>query len=412
MENFSNYLKSKRIVADQKIPYYVLWVKKLQNYGGKEVQNTTNVDTITQFISYLSRNHEEWQVSQASEAIEIFRHYIQKGRTGDIFTGNNSTAGQWKEAANEMGKMLRLKQLSINTEKTYLGWLRGFYRFLQGIPPGQLTGEDVKHYLTYLAVDRNVAAATQNQALNAILFFFRHVLEKDLGNIQDAVRAKRRKRLPTVLTVQELQAVLKQMEGISLLMTKIVYGGGLRLQECLQLRIHDVDFERGVLRIFGKGDKEREALLSESVFGTLQAHLKGVKSLYQIDRKNDVPGVAMPFALGRKYPNAGKEWGWQWVFPSQKLSQDPRSAIIRRHHMHPSFLRKPLKAAVYKAGIAKRVSVHTLRHSFATHLIEDGCDIRTVQELLGHSSVKTTMVYTHVARKNKLGVKSPLDSIV
>jgi integron integrase len=194
-------------------------------------------------------------------------------------------------------------------------------------------------------------------------------------------------------------------------MGKILYGAGLRLKECIKLRVKDIDFQRGSIRVFGKGGKQRDTLLPDSVKEPLKQHLVDIKKLFEIDRNHDTPGVEMPYALERKYPNAGKEWGWQWLFPSSRLSTDPRSKIIRRHHMHPSILHKHLKKAAVRAGIAKRVSSHTLRHSFATHLLENGYDIRTVQELMGHSSLKTTMIYTHVAAKNKMGVKSPLDQL-
>ena len=242
-------------------------------------------------------------------------------------------------------------------------------------------------------------------------FFFRHVLEKDLGDIQDAVRAKRRRRLPVVLTQLEVENLLGYLNGLQLLMGQILYGGGLRLNECIKLRVKDIDFERECIRVFGKGDKERETLLPAVVKEPLKQHLIDIKKLFEIDRQHDTPGVEMPYALERKYPNAGKEWGWQWLFPSSRLSTDPRSKIIRRHHMHSSILHRHLKKAALKSGITKKVSAHTLRHSFATHLIENGCDIRTVQELLGHSSLKTTMIYTHVAATNKMGVKSPLDQL-
>jgi len=288
-------------------------------------------------------------------------------------------------------------------------WLRDFYRFLRSQSPYLLDRGHVKNFLTYLAVERNVAPSTQNQALNALLFFFRHVLEKDLGDISDAVRAKKRRRLPIVLTMEETTRLFSHLDGIHLLMAKIIYGGGLRLKECVKLRIKDIDFDRHCVRVFGKGDKERETLLAESIKDALQSHIKAIRNLYEIDRNNDTAGVELPYALERKYPNAGKEWNWQWLFPSGGLSVDPRSGIVRRHHVHPGNLQKHLKKAVLQSGITKRVSAHTLRHSFATHLLESGYDIRTIQDLLGHASLKTTMVYTHVAAKNKMGVKSPLD---
>jgi integron integrase len=214
------------------------------------------------------------------------------------------------------------------------------------------------------------------------------------------------------LTKSEIERLLKNLDGVYLLMAQIIYGGGLRLNECVQLRIKDIDLERGYITIIaGKGDKDRQTILPSSMKDELNKHIQTIHSIYESDRSNDVPGVELPNALERKYPNAGKEWIWQWLFPARSLSMDPKSKIFRRWHIFPSTIQKHIKKASMKAGIAKRATVHTLRHSFATHLIEDGCDIRTVQDLLGHTSLKTTMIYTHVANKNKLGVKSPLDSI-
>jgi integron integrase len=270
-----------------------------------------------------------------------------------------------------------------------------------------------KDFLTYLAVEANVAASTQNQAFNALLFMYRHVLDKPIDDLSGAVRAKAKHRLPVVLTTKEIRRLLDEMTGTALLMAQIIYGGGLRLKECLRLRVKDLDFERKTIVVkSGKGDKDRETVLPDSIRDALQYHLKSIKPLFDQDRKQTIPGVAMPGALERKFPNAGKEWKWFWVFPSHKLSVDPTSGIVRRHHMHATVLQKHIRRASIKAGLTKRVTVHTLRHSFATHLVEKGCDIRTVQELLGHSDLRTTMVYTHVAKKNCLSVVSPLDNSV
>jgi integron integrase len=264
--------------------------------------------------------------------------------------------------------------------------------------------------MTYLAVERNVAISTQNQAFNAILFLFRYVLDKKIDDISDTVRAKRKIRLPVVLTKSEIKRLFDQMSGLYLLMAKVIYGCGLRLQECLLLRIKDVDFERNAVIVrSGKGDKDRETTLPESIKENLREQLKKAQKFHQNDRKNNIAGVQLPYAFERKSPNAGKEWAWFWVFPSATLSIDPQTKIVRRHHVFRSNLRKAIKQAGIKANIAKRLTVHSLRHSFATHLLESGHDIRTIQELLGHTDLNTTMIYTHVVNKNRLGVKSPLD---
>ncbi len=306
--------------------------------------------------------------------------------------------------------MLRLRRRSISTEKAYLSWLRSFYRFVNGKSPDKLDNTDVKDFIIHLAANLKVAPSTQNQTFNAILFFYRFVLDQQIDDMQGALRARRKRRLPVVLTKQEVQTVFGYMKETNLLMAQTIYGCGLRLRECLKLRIKDVDLKRNRLTVMGgKGDKDRVTILPESIKPDLDAHIKLLWALYLKDQKMRAPGVELPYALGRKYPNAGKEWPWQWVFPARSLSVDPRSKVVRRHHLHPSNLQKHLKKAAKRAGIHKRVTVHTLRHSFATHLLENGYDIRTIQELLGHSSVRTTMVYTHVAGKNLMGVKSPLD---
>ncbi len=264
--------------------------------------------------------------------------------------------------------------------------------------------------MTYLAVERKASVSTQNQAFNAILFLFRHVMDKKIDDISDAVRAKRNRRLPVVLTKTEIGRLFDQMSGINLLMAKVVYGCGLRLRECLRLRVKDIDFERDAVTIrSGKGDKDRETVLPESIKEKLREQLKKSRKIFENDRRKNVPAVQMPYAFERKSPNAGKEWAWFWVFPSARLSIDPQTKIVRRHHIFRSSLQKVIKQAGIKANITKRLTVHTLRHSFATHLLESGHDIRTIQDLLGHTDLNTTMIYTHVARKNRLGVKSPLD---
>lgn len=410
MEQFTNYLISKSIVPKNQIPYYVGWVESFFRSLGRPISEKVTTEEIDQYVKGLTKTVEDWRVRQAEEAIRIFLFFMRKKQPPFVSTGN--TGQQWRLLSEEMRKILRLKQLSIKTEKTYLSWLRQFYRYLNGASPYSLDDTHITNFLTHLAVDGNLAASTQDQAFNALLFFYRHVLDKEVGYLGEVVRSHKRKWLPVVLTRDELSRMFNNMYGVNRLMAQVIYGGGLRLRECVGLRIKDVDFERDTLVIkFAKGKKDRETLLGESIKEDLKRHLEKIRSLYELDRKNDTPGVEMPSALERKYPNAGKEWGWQWVFPSQTLSVDPRSKIVRRHHVHPSNLQKHIKSAALKAGIAKRVTTHTLRHSFATHLLEDGHDIRTIQELLGHSSLKTTMIYTHVAQKNRLGVKSPLDRL-
>ncbi len=318
----------------------------------------------------------------------------------------------WRDVALQVREVTRLRRLSYRTEQSYVGWVARFGRFTAWRDLSSLAAADVKAFLTHLALDQEVAASTQNQAFNALLFLFRHVLGVDMEGLEDTVRAKRSRRLPVVLSRAEVGRVLVALEPPFQLMARFLYGAGLRLQEGLELRIKDVDFDRGVLTVrSGKGDKDRVTVLPSSLDASWHEHISSVRRLYEADRATDAPGVALPFALERKYPNAGKQWPWFWAFPAAKPSVDPRSGVVRRHHQHPSTVQKRFKLALADAGVAKRASLHTLRHSFATHLLEGGTDIRTIQDLLGHKDVKTTMVYTHVARHTRLGVRSPLDSV-
>lgn len=308
-----------------------------------------------------------------------------------------------------MQRLLRLRHTSLRTERSYLGWLRRFRAFTGERPGVELRAGDVVRFLSHLAVEENVAPSTQNQAFSALLFLFRHVLGRDL-DVAATVRAKPRPRLPVVLSRREVGRILVGLHPPFDLMARVIYGAGLRLQECLELRIKDVLLDDGVLLVrSGKGDKDRRTVLPDSLRGPLAAHLQEIRLLHDADRRDDVPGVALPHALSRKYPDAGRQWPWFWVFPADNLSVDPRSQIVRRHHRHPSAFQKHFKQAVAEAAVAKPATIHTLRHSFATHLLEAGTDIRTIQELLGHKDVQTTMIYTHVASKHRLGVVSPLD---
>lgn len=271
----------------------------------------------------------------------------------------------------------------------------------------------VRAFLTHLAVNHRVSASTQNQALNAIVFMYRNVVGRDPGEIGAFGRAKRPKRLPTVLTRDEVKRVLAHLEGTYGLMARLLYGTGMRLMECVRLRIKDVDFTRGTITVrSGKGDKDRTTILPESIREQLEAHIERLCGLFAKDREANLRGVELPQALEVKSPNAGISWAWQWVFPARGVSRDPRSGIVRRHHLLEDGLQRAMKRAVQLAKLSKPASCHTLRHSFATHLLESGTDIRTVQDLLGHSDVSRTQIYTHVMAKPGLGVRSPLDAKV
>jgi integron integrase len=304
---------------------------------------------------------------------------------------------------------IRLKHYSIRTEQAYVGWIKRYIYFHGMRHPSEMGAPEVEAFLTYLAVKENVAASTQNQALSALLFLYREVLQQDLGPV-DALRAKRPKRLPTVLTKDETLRLIGCLSGTHQLMAKLIYGSGLRLMECLRLRVKDLEFDRRALIVRdGKGVQDRVTVLPDSLIPLLKEHLQRVKALHEQDLAQGYGAVYLPDALALKYPNTDREWGWQYVFPASSLSQDPRSGVTRRHHLHESSLQKAIKEAARLAGIVKPVGPHTLRHCFATHLLESHYDIRTVQELLGHKDVKTTMIYTHVLQRGGLAVRSPLD---
>lgn len=305
---------------------------------------------------------------------------------------------------------IRTKHYSIRTEDSYLGWIKRYILFHNKRHPLEMGAYEVEQFLTHLAIKGNVAASTQNQALSAILFLYREVLDVQLEWMENMVRAKKPERIPVVLTRDEVRVVLARLDGQARLMANLLYGSGLRLMECLRLRVKDVDFDyHEILVRDGKGQKDRATMLPDSLTGPLREQLERVRILHRQDLAEGFGEVYLPYALERKYPNAGHEWGWQYVFPSKQRSVDPRSGKTRRHHLDPKILQRAVKQAVRGAGIHKPASCHTLRHSFATHLLENGYDIRTIQELMGHKDVRTTMIYTHVLNRGAHGVRSPLD---
>lgn len=310
----------------------------------------------------------------------------------------------------QVRQVLRVRHYAYETEKSYIHWIKRFIAFHHMKPPREMGAAEVEAFLTYLAVDLKVAPSTQNQALSALIFLYREVYGQDTDWGLNAVRARPTRYLPTVLSLEEVQAVLRHLSGVYLLVAKLLYGSGLRLSEGLKLRVKDVDFSQHQLMIRdAKGRESRVTVLPSSLMESLVHHLKSVQQLHQQDLAQGYGSVYLPFALERKYPRAEREWIWQYVFPAERRSIDPRTGICRRHHLHESGLQKAVKQAVRNAGIQRRVSCHTFRHSFATHLLQNGYDIRTVQELLGHKDVKTTMIYTHVLNRGGLGVRSPLD---
>lgn len=307
---------------------------------------------------------------------------------------------------------IRSRHYSPRTEQSYVQWVKRFVLFHDKKHPAEMGEAEINAFLTHLAVKENVSASTQNQALSALLFLYRHVIGREVGDLGEVIRARKPKRLPVVMTREEVKSVLQQLQGDKWLMASLMYGAGLRLMECLRLRVQDIDFSRSEIVVRdGKGAKDRITMLPESLKKPLGEHLKRVKVIHEKDLSDGWGRVQMPSALDRKYPNAPADWRWQWVFPQHNRWKNTKTGEEGRHHMNESLVQKAVKDVVTKAGLTKRTTCHTFRHSFATHLLEAGYDIRTVQELLGHKDVKTTMIYTHVLNRGPAGVRSPVDGL-
>lgn len=331
-----------------------------------------------------------------------------------INTGKNATTTEPEKPRllDLLRTRIRLKHYSLRTEQTYIEWAKRYILFHGKRHPAEMGKEEVEVFLSHLAVKHNVSASTQNQAKAALLFLYREVLETELPWLDDVEQAKKPQRLPVVLTVNEVQALLSRLPGTHALMGRLMYGTGMRLMETVRLRVKDVDFERREIIVReGKGAKDRITMLPQAVAAPLRDHLAVVKRLHDEDLRAGFGEVHLPHALGKKYPNAGREWGWQYIFPSKQLSADPRTGVTRRHHADEKGIQRAIRQAVRDADLAKPATPHTLRHSFATHLLQSGYDIRTVQELLGHKDVQTTMIYTHVLNRGGKGVESPLDRL-
>lgn len=312
----------------------------------------------------------------------------------------------------QMRDALRTRHYSRRTEQAYCMWVVRYVRFHKLRHPAEIAEPEINAFLTHLAVEEKVSASTQTQALSALLFLYRYVIGHEVGELQGLIRAKQPRRLPVVLARDEVRSLLAEMRGDTWLMASVMYGAGLRLNECLQLRVQDVDFGQGEILVRdGKGGKDRVTMLPESLVQPLQQQLRRTRAVHERDLADGWGRVVLPSALDRKYPNAPAAWEWQWVFPQERRWRDPKTGEQGRHHVHESIIQRAVKEAARRAGIAKRVGCHTLRHSFATHLLEAGYDIRTIQELLGHKSLNTTMIYTHVLNRGGHGVRSPIDRL-
>ena len=416
---------------------FVKWAEKFAAEAKDKPIRKRSVADIRKFLFELSiqRSIQPWQVQQAEEALVFLYDGFLKLDLGlekvrpllprpGISIPNFNAPRQFKdrvlskaeekagygELYSRLRSAMRIRHYSIRTERAYEQWVGRLFSFYKVKPADSINADDIQNYLNYLAEERKVAASTQNQALNAIVFFFREVLKREPGDFSDFVRAKRPAHVPEVLTRPEVESLLDAMTGVNQLMAGLLYGAGLRLMECIRLRVKDVDFETRRITIRdGKGRKDRVTMLPERFLDLLKEQLEKARVLYDADLGKGVAGVYIWPGLDRKYPDAAREWIWQYVFPSNRLSVDPRSHITRRHHVHASSLQKAVKNAAAKAGLSKRATCQTLRHSFATHLLENGSDIGVVQELMGHSNVATTMIYTHVLKRPGIKVKSPAD---
>ena len=398
LQTFGEFLLKAQLVRPTAAPYFVRWVRR---FLSRPASNEPLADLVRGFCEELERNGggEDWQVRQADQALRLyfvnFLNRTEWHRRPASTVADEHGCTNLLAALEQLRTRLRTRHYSYRTECTYVDWVRRFIDYAaqqQGIPHPRVAAEVVRDYLAHLAVRQQVSASTQNQAFCAILFLCREVLGVDIERLSPGVRAKRGERLPVVLSMPETIALLDAMSGTPRLMAALIYGGGLRVSECCELRIKDLDFDQGLVVVRrGKGDKDRSTLLAEIGREELRAHLRESEALHAADRKAGLAGVWMPDALDRKYPNAGRELAWFWVFPSRTLSTDPRAGIVRRHHMSDSVIQKAGKAAAQKARIHKPVSVHTLRHCFATHLLLNGVDIRQIQEYLGHANVETTI---------------------
>ena len=319
---------------------------------------------------------------------------------------------QQPKLLDRLREALRSRHYSRRTEQCYCHWVKRFIFYHHVRHPADMGEPEINAFLTHLAVKEKVSASTQNQALSALLFLYRHVLRLEVGDLGDVIRARKPRHLPVVMTREEVKAVIRCLDSDKWLMGSLIYGTGLRLMECLRLRVQDIDFERNEIMVRdGKGGKDRRTMLPVSLKDSLQQHLRNVKLIHERDLADGWGRVQMPDALDRKYPNAPADWRWQWVFPQEHRWKNTRTGEEGRHHVHETILQRAVKVAVRKAGIVKQVGCHTFRHSFATHLLESGYDIRTIQELLGHKDVSTTMIYTHVLNKGGHGVRSPVDDL-
>jgi integron integrase len=415
LAEFQEYLRSQSLVSQKYITYYVHWARRFLAFS-KTAGHFTNELKIHKFLDFLrsQENIREWQVEQAYNAITLYLNQFLDIPKPSSTSHKTKSLSASDGIVEQMRQALRIKHYAYRTELKYIEWVNDFQLYMKEIKKKKVNADikssDVRDYLGYLALKRKVASSTQNQAFNALIFLFRNVLNIDLQDLNKAVRAKQGQKLPVVFTAQEIKEIFKHVKGENLLILKLIYGSGLRVMELTRLRVKDIDFE-GKLIILrnAKGHKDRSTIFPEAIKTQLLEHLKKVQQLHKKDLASGHGKVYLPNALSRKYRNAATEWHWQYVFPSSNLSVDPRGGEVRRHHKSDKAIRSAMHGAMKKAEIEKHASVHTLRHSFATHLLMNGVNIRIIQQLLGHKNIETTMIYFHVVRELSGAPDSPLD---
>lgn len=408
---YRQFLLARQFATEKTAGYMQKWVEQFLHFAC-DYRGESFEQVLTRFEAMLEDKGslEPWQIKQANDAITLYHYHFRHHESGAKLP---ATAGDSDEIMAKAREWMQIKHYAKRTEKSYLHWVSRFLRYAreQG-GDGELCVDHFSSYISHLATKRRVSASTQNQAFNALLLLFRDVLHIDTRELPRFVRARQGKRMPVVLSVEEVKRIFAAVEPQYSLMLRLLYGSGIRMGELLRLRIKDIDFDHQLITVHAaKGDKDRTTLLPESLIEDLQAHICKVRQLHEQDMKEGFGAVWLPDALARKYPNAATEWAWQFLFPSAKLSRDPEAGVLRRHHIYDKSLQAAMKRAVKRAEISKNASLHTLRHSFATHLLMQGTDIREIQELLGHKSVETTMIYTHVVRELKTSAKSPLDAL-
>jgi integron integrase len=411
-EEYASFLKQKNIVESRHIPWYSQWVKKFLLFAQKHSKIGFD-NTLSKFLDQLDSqsDSEMWQLRQASHAISIYYYQFRKNAA---ITGSSDTPQNSEKIIEQLTKIMKTRHYAPTTLKTYLSWSRQFLAYLDetqsNYPPGE---HDLKNFLSHLAIRRKISASTQNQAFNALLILFREIFHVELHNMANSIRAKKGRHLPEVLSTKEVSLLIANTPEKHRLMIQLLYGAGLRLNELLTLRIRDVDFDLQQICIRrGKGDKDRITLLPYSLVPKLKKQKDYALKMHANDLENGLGEAPLPNALIRKYPHAGKEPGWQYFFPSSRLGPHPETGLIHRYHIYDKTIQRIVKVAAKNAGIIKKTTPHTLRHSFATHLLMQGVNIREIQELLGHSNIETTMKYTHAMRTLQNNIHSPLDKLL